>query len=249
MTYEQKVLTELAQWEAEMTEEPWLLEKLSRKVQRRVDKWIPEKIHQTFAKAMETAVKSVMAGIEMLPFSESKLRQYQNLSLVEKDFYFKDLLSRYKKIAAAEGIGTGAGGILLAAVDYPALLTIKLKFLSETAQIYGYDIRVFAERLFLLKVFQLAFSGDLSRQRVFQQIRDWDGEKQLFLADIGVEGAVSWREFYTEYRESIEFKKLLSFIPLVGAAVNGWANFSLLDELGITASNSYRMRILKQKTG
>ena len=34
------------------------------------------------------------------------------------------------KIAAAEGAGTGAGGILLGLADFPLLLTIKIKFYS-----------------------------------------------------------------------------------------------------------------------
>ena len=34
------------------------------------------------------------------------------------------------KIAAAEGAGTGAGGILLGLADFPLLLGIKIKFYS-----------------------------------------------------------------------------------------------------------------------
>jgi hypothetical protein len=218
---------------------------LSRKFQKRVDRFIPEKIHQTLAKTMEVAVKSILTGIDLLPFSEKKLEQAYTHSLVEKDYYFNELLSRYKKIAAAEGVGTGAGGFLLAAVDYPALLTIKLKFLSEAAQVYGFDVRQFKERLFLLKVFQLAFSGDASRQRVYRQIRDWNKTTGFDLPNSSAEEMISWREFYTEYKESIEFRKMLSFIPVAGAVFSGWANFSLLDDLGQIAKNAYRLRLLE----
>ncbi len=58
---------------------------------------------------------------------------------------------------------------------------------------------------------------------------------------------VEWRQIYAEYKESVEFKKILSFLPIFGAAVSGWANYSLLDELGRTAKNAYRMRLLQEK--
>ena len=64
------------------------------------------------------------------------------------------------KIAAAEGAGTGAGGILLGLADFPLLLGIKIKFLFDAATLYGFDTSNKEERLFILHVFQLAFSSD-----------------------------------------------------------------------------------------
>lgn len=238
------VRRELERWEKQVLKEPWLLEKLSKGFQQRVDRLIPEKIHQSMAKAMQISVKSVISSIEMLPFSEQKLRNADEKLLIEKDFECDQLVSRYKKIAAAEGIGTGVGGILLAAADYPALLTIKLKFLSEAAQIYGFDIRNFSERLFFLKVFQLAFSSDESRSRIYYQVKHWN-ENIINMNDVTSEGSLDWLDFYKEYKESIEFKKMLSFVPIIGAVFNGWGNYSLLEELGKTAKNSYRIRLLK----
>lgn len=244
--YEVQVRSELSVWEKEMLKEAWLLERMSKKLQQKVDRIIPEKIHQSMSKAMEITVKSVLSGIDMLPFSEQRISSAKKQSLQEQDRSFAETLGRYKKLAAAEGIGTGAGGILLAAVDYPALLAIKLKFLAETAQTYGFDIRQFNERVYCLKVFQLAFSSDASRKRIYEQIKNWNANDSLALSDASVEGFVSWREFYTEYKESIEFKKMLSFLPIVGAVFNGWGNFALLDDLGKTAQNAYRLRVLKQ---
>jgi hypothetical protein len=37
---------------------------------------------------------------------------------------------------------------------------------------------------------------------------------------------------------------MLSFLPIVGAVFNGWGNYALLDELGKTAQNAYRLRVL-----
>ena len=51
------------------------------------------------------------------------------------------------KIAAAEGAGTGAGGILLGLADFPLLLGIKIKFLFDAATLYGFDTSNKEERL------------------------------------------------------------------------------------------------------
>lgn len=246
-SYEQKIRLELLQWERDLQKEPWFAERWSKQFQQRIDQLIPDKVHQSMAKAMEMTVKSVLTGVDLLAFSEGKLFESASKTLIEKDYEADRLISRYKIIAAAEGVGTGVGGIFLAAADYPALLTIKLKFLSELAQIYGFDIRELSERIFCLKVFQLAFSGVMHRKRTYQQIKHWNGNQTLPVSDASVEGFISWREFYAEYKESIEFKKLLSFIPIIGAVFNGWGNYSLLDDLGETAKNSYRLRILQDR--
>jgi hypothetical protein len=245
-SYEEKVRRELLQWEKKLLKDAGFAEKWSRQMQQRIDRLIPEHIHQSLAKGMEVTVKSVLSGIDLLAFSEEKLRESSSKTLIEQDFAADRLISRYKKIAAAEGAGTGFGGIVLAAVDYPALLAIKLKFLSEMAQNFGFDLRELPERVFCLRVFLLAYSTDTTRQRTFQQIKNWNENPSLPVTNVSLEEFVSWREFYTEYKESIEFKKMLSFIPFVGALFNGWGNYSLLDDLGEIAKNSYRLRIISR---
>ncbi len=61
---------------------------------------------------------------------------------------FVKKMDEYKKIAAAEGAGTGVGGILLGLADFPLLLTIKIKFLFDAATLYGFDTSKQEERLF-----------------------------------------------------------------------------------------------------
>ncbi len=81
-------------------------------------------------------------------------------------------MDEYKKIAAAEGAGTGAGGILLGLADFPLLLGIKIKFLFDAATLYGFDTSDKEERLFILHVFQLAFSSDDHRKRNMESNRN-----------------------------------------------------------------------------
>ena len=157
------------------------------------------------------------------------------------------LLDKYKKWAAAEGAGTGAGGLILAAVDFPALISIKLKFLQEVALLYGFDIRDKSERVFLLHVFQLAFSSPERRQANFEQVKQW--EKTALETRQTIAESIAWRDFYMDYKQYIEFRKLLQILPGIGAVIGAWANHSLMDDLGKTAQNAFRLRYLQKKYG
>lgn len=79
-------------------------------------------------------------------------------------------INLYKKTAAAEGGITGAGGILLGLADFPLLIGIKLKLLFDIASIYGYSVKDYRERIYILYIFQLAFSSQEKRSQVFQRV-------------------------------------------------------------------------------
>lgn len=143
----------------------------------------------------------------------------------------------YQRTALVEGAGTGAGGILLGLADFPLLLTIKMKFLFEIASIYGYDTSEYLERLFILHVFQLAFSSDDTRTEALRTIENWETRKAS-IRDM------DWRQFQQEYRDYIDLAKLLQLMPGIGAFVGAYANKNLLKHLGETAINAYRLRIL-----
>jgi hypothetical protein len=47
-----------------------------------------------------------------------------------------------------------------------------------------------------------------------------------------------------EYRDAIDFRKILQMVPGIGAVAGAWANYSIMDELGEVAMNAYRIRRL-----
>ena len=53
-----------------------------------------------------------------------------------------------------------------------------------------------------------------------------------------------WRRFQIEYRDYIDLAKLAQMIPVVGAPIGAFVNWRLLERLGNTAINGYRMRWL-----
>ena len=58
---------------------------------------------------------------------------------------------------------------------------------------------------------------------------------------------INWERFQKEYRDALDLRKLLQMVPGVGAAVGAWANYGLLRDLGRTAMNCYRLRILQRE--
>ena len=66
---------------------------------------------------------------------------------------------------------------------------------------------------------------------------DWDAREHP--ADLD---GFEWRKFQQEYRDYIDLAKMAQMIPLIGAPVGAVVNYRLLDKLGETAIEAYRMR-------
>ncbi|MFM1655349.1 EcsC family protein [Brevibacillus sp. B_LB10_24] len=240
--YEKQVRLEIQRWKRELLKPAGILERTSKKVQDRVNAVIPEKVHRTITAAVKGIVKSTLLGIELVP----KGQPQHGLALKQRDEKARELLSRYKKIAAAEGAGTGAGGILAGMADFPALIAIKMKFLFELAHLYGFDTRDYRERLFLLYVFQLAFSSQEKRPELLETIVHWEQHVETLPLSERSLDHINWEQFQREYRDSIDFRKMLQLLPGIGAVVGAWANYGLLEDLGKTGMNCFRIRHIER---
>ena len=51
-----------------------------------------------------------------------------------------------------------------------------------------------------------------------------------------------WRTFQQEYRDYIDLAKMAQLVPVIGAPVGAIVNYRLINKLGKTAMNAYRMR-------
>lgn len=232
--YELMVYEEIVEWKRKMMKRSGILARASKKAQTKVNQLIPEKIHQILTESIKNMVKVTLAGSDFT----TKRQQGAGLPLREKDQLLQKKLAAFRKTAAVEGAGTGAGGFLLGMADFPLLLSIKMKFLFDSASVYGYDPSRYEERLFILYVFQLAFSSDETRMEALEIVENWEQRKAELLE-------VDWQEFQQEYRDYIDFVKMLQLLPGIGAVVGAYANYNLLDQLGETAMNAYRLRLLK----
>jgi hypothetical protein len=119
------------------------------------------------------------------------------------------------------------------------LLGIKLKLLFDIGALYGYPGEDYKERIYLLHVFQLAFSSDAHRLDVYRRISDWPTYSQQLPASLD---EFDWRTYQQEYRDYIDLAKLAQLLPIIGAPVGVIVNNKLVRRLGRTATNAYRMR-------
>lgn len=239
--YEEHVRADLNRWVKKLLQRPGWLERSSKAIQTKInDKIIPEKVHTVITATVKGLVKSVVFSLEYIPNSPT----IYGVKLEEREQKARRLLEKYRKIAAAEGAGTGAGGFTLAVADFPALIVIKMKFLFELAHIYGFSTEDYRERLFLLYVFQLAFSSQEKRPELFNIILNWDKSIESWPVKEESLQEVNWEQFQREYRDAIDFRKTLQLIPGLGAIIGAWANYGLVDDLGTVGMNCYRIRIL-----
>jgi hypothetical protein len=237
--YEQQAMEELSAWQQKMKLGPSLFGELAKNLQTRINRIIPEKVHAAFTLAIKQMTRAVIFGSGFTtakPLVES--------SLEEREVKVRQRIKFYKNTAATEGAITGYGGILLGLADFPIWLTLKMKLLHEIAALYGYDVKEYKERIFILHIFQLTFSSQQQRKKVFATIKNWSEEEHLLPPDIN---QFDWRTFQLEYRDYLDLAKLLQLIPGIGAPIGAYVNHRLTNKLGITAMNAYRLRWESQK--
>lgn len=234
--YEKEALQDAKRWVKQMEKRSSLLQRTSKKMQTAVNERIPDRIHAVVTDSIKRMIELSLTSSQYI----YPIEVNPEWTLKEREEVVEERLTQYKRTAALEGAGTGAGGIFLGMADLPLLLSIKMKFLFDVGRIYGYDVRKYEERMFLLHLFILAFSSDEKRQGVLNTVVNWEDNKEAWRE-------VDWKTLQLEYRDSIDFAKLLQLIPGLGAIVGAVANFRFLEKLGETAMNGYRLRILDEK--
>ena len=228
--YEQRARQELVLWKDKICIKPSKAMRLSKQVQTVINQKIPQKVHDMISSSIKTMVEGVLYGSTYL-----KKTEHVGETLEEKEAIAQSMLNVYRRTAVVEGAGTGAGGLLLGLSDFPMLLSIKMTYLFSHSELYGYDPKKWEERVFILLVFQLAFSSLEKRKELLAVMEDWDNNKELY-------EDIDWQSFQQEYRDSIDFIKMMQLVPGIGAVVGAWANHKLLEQLGETAKYAYRMR-------
>lgn len=235
--YEKQVSYELQFWKMELMKKPSLLNNLATKVQTKINSYIPAKVHKAITITIKQMVKAVLFGST---YTTSAMPEADR-SLLYREALVKAKIDSYSKTGAAEGGITGAGGFLMSMADFPILIGIKIKLLFEIASLYGFDVRDYRERLYILHIFQLAFSSKRGTQRIFKQMQNWEN-KLIVLPESADQ--FDWQTFQQEYRDYIDLAKMAQLLPVVGAAVGAVANYNLLKKLGKTAMMAYRLRVL-----
>lgn len=235
-SYEDIAGSELKTWQRKMLRRPSLFSNVSKKIQTKINSWIPEKIHNAITVTIKQMIRGVLFGAKY-----TTMKPLQNMSLLIRENMVRKKIETYKTTAAVEGGVTGAGGILLGFVDFPVLIGIKIKLLFDIAALYGFEVKEYKERVYLLHIFELAFSSDSHRRDVYLEMIDWENKSKDLPDDIN---QFDWRNFQQEYRDYLDIAKMAQLIPVIGAPIGFVVNYRLVKKLGITAMNAYRMRLI-----
>ena len=228
---ERAIRAELEAWRAKVLKRPGLWDKASRATQARINRAIPERVHAVVTSGVEAMTKGILPGSEVL-----NGRPPAGGSLAAREAKVRGLIRTYRNTASVEGGVAGAGGFVLAAADFPALVAIKVRMLADIVSIYGWGGGAPGERLFLLHVFHLAFASAQRRPEALKALEDWITAGGADVADY------DWRRFQQEYRDYIDLAKMAQLIPVVGAPIGAVVNWRLVDRLGETAMMACRLR-------
>jgi uncharacterized protein (DUF697 family) len=235
--YEEKAYLLLNDWKQKMQKKPSLTNRIAKGIQNKINNIIPEKVHKVITVTIEKMVKAVLFGAKYT--TTSKLATDASFRLRES--YIKRQINFYQKTATIEGAVTGTGGILMGFAEFPVLIGIKMKLLFNIAALYGFNVKDYKERLYILYIFQLTYSSQQRRNEIYDLLQNWESYSMLLPADAD---EFDWRTFQQEYRDYIDLAKMAQLIPVIGAAVGAIANYQLIAQLGETAMNCYRMRML-----
>jgi hypothetical protein len=123
-SYEKKILAELAVWQSSMQRPSSATGTVSKKIQTKINKVIPEKVHQVITKAIKELTRGVIFGVGFTTY-----RKYSINDLHSTEDIVKERINFYTSSSAAEGTITGFGGFLSAMADLPLWLTRKMKML------------------------------------------------------------------------------------------------------------------------
>ena len=237
--YIDQILQELDKWQIVMQQPPSLTNRMTKSMQSRINRLIPERVHQAVTEAIKQMTRAVIFGADMT----TPLRTHE-MTLEQTENKIRRRIEFYRSTAAIEGAVTGVGGFLWGLADFPLWLSLKMKMLYEISNYYGMDTKDYKERIYILYIFQLTFSSQAHRNEVHRIMQDWEKEKEMLPDDIH---QFDWRIFQLEYRDYIDLAKLFQLIPVVGAAVGAYVNHHLTNKLGTNAMNAYRLRYVANR--
>ncbi|ELK47664.1 EcsC family protein [Halobacillus sp. ACCC02827] len=233
MSYESRVKSEAERWARALEKRPSRLQRSSKRFQTKVNDKIPDNVHKVVTEAVKGMIETALTTSKYI----DRVEVDPEWTFAEKEEKVMELRRKYSRSAALEGAGTGLGGFWIGLADFPLLLSIKMKFLFDAGQVYGWQVERYEERLYLLHIFLLAFSSDEARAGVKEKLWKWEElpeeAKQM-----------DWQTLQQEYRDTIDFVKLFQLLPGVGAVVGFAVNGRMLHHLGETAMQCCRLRIL-----
>ena len=105
---------ELLAWQQKMQRPPSFLNNFARRVQVRLNAFLPERVHKAITGAIKQMVRGVLFGSK-----HTTSKPLADASLTKRETEVRARIRDYRTIATAEGAVTGAGGFLLGLASSP----------------------------------------------------------------------------------------------------------------------------------
>jgi hypothetical protein len=204
---------------------------------------------QDAAEAM-TRDKALLADVRKRGHEVTRIRDLRQVPIEVLDQVSADTMLAGKLIAALEGAGAGAGGLIFMAADIPAVMHINLRNISQIAHTYGFETESQAEKAFVLNLLGAASADQVTKAGFMNNLNK---------IAMGAAKGTAWKElnehafvkFLQKIAETVGVrltkKKLLQTIPIAGAAVGLGVNYGYTHDNLEAARMMYRKRWLIEK--
>src|SRR5215204_6069717 len=100
--YEELISAELKTWQKKMLRRPGILNNLSKKVQTKINSWIPEKVHNAITATIKQMIRGVLFGAK-----HTTSHVVPGVSLRDREDAVRKKIESYRNTAAIEGGITG----------------------------------------------------------------------------------------------------------------------------------------------
>ncbi|MFD1776913.1 EcsC family protein [Paenibacillus rhizophilus] len=248
-------LEEVRRWEKDQRQ-LMIWERLTRLPFKLLDKLTPKIVHEKIGLLLDELGSYIQNGGNYLVAgrkvgelvgevsSETAGKREGPYPLAVMDEAARRLSKSRSNFATAQGATTGFGGVFTLAADIPAILGLSLKVIQEIGLCYGYNPLEKEERIFAVKVMQLASADTVGKRAILEEL---DLELGSDGRIGGGEGAAvskiqGWREVIAAYRDNWSSKKLLQTIPVAGMFFGAYTNREMLKAVAEAAMMLYRKR-------
>lgn len=161
--------------------------------------------------------------------------------------------------AATEGGAAGAAGLFGLAADIPALFTIVIRLIQQTAICYGYDPTKPEEQDYVIHILRTGSADDIKTKlealMLLKQLEvilikvTWKKMTAEFAAKqfSKLSLLAATRQFAKSLGINLTKRKALQMIPIIGAIVGASFNANFANDVGRTAFMSYRRRWIAER--
>lgn len=227
-------------------EPSWMNQKLEDKVPDKLQ----EKLNLAFKKAFEWVFKKGTGVIEKSYHKQNYEQNYQVNAYASKLKQDKKAIQTFSKeasksrtknlvVSSIEGVGLGALGVGLP--DIPIFTGVLLKSIYEIALSYGFSYEEEQERLFILKIIEVALQHDEALTKGNKILNDWIEKGIQVEAEQMKKQMAATAEALSK---EMLYMKFLQGIPIVGV-VGGIADTLYLKKITAYAELKYKRRFLK----